>query len=49
MHSRVLYSDETLGTRRAVEIVYPWEADSAHARVSVLSPVGTALLGLSVG
>ena len=49
MRSRVLYTDETLKSRRAVVIVYPWEADSSDARVSVLSPVGTALLGLSVG
>lgn len=32
-----------------VEIVVPHEADIEHGRVSVIAPVGTALLGLSVG
>lgn len=27
----------------------PWHASSEHARISVLSPVGSALIGLRVG
>jgi regulator of nucleoside diphosphate kinase len=49
MNSRVRY--ENVATRRVSEIalVYPWDADPANEQVSVLSPVGTALLGLSMG
>jgi regulator of nucleoside diphosphate kinase len=49
MHSRVRYLDETLGLRREIQIVYPEQADLAQAKISVLAPVGAALLGLSVG
>lgn len=48
MHSRVVFEDET-GKRREVELVFPWEADPSRGRVSVLAPVGSALLGLSAG
>ncbi len=37
------------GKARRVQLVYPAEADIAAGRISVLTPVGTALLGLSVG
>lgn len=37
------------GTSRQVTLVYPAEADIAQGRVSVLTPIGVALLGLSVG
>lgn len=49
MHSRVIYRDESTGTTREVELVYPDEADPMLGRVSVLAPVGCALLGLSAG
>jgi len=49
MNSRVRYVDETTGERRSVRIVYPPEADARAGRVSVLAPVGAALLGLSAG
>ena len=49
MHSHVLYLDEKLGTRREIELVYPDEADAAQGRISVLAPVGSALLGLAAG
>jgi regulator of nucleoside diphosphate kinase len=47
MGSTVRYQagDET----RTVTLVYPAEADIALGRVSVLTPVGAALLGLSAG
>jgi regulator of nucleoside diphosphate kinase len=48
MHSRVVFEDET-GRRRDVQLVYPWEAAPERGRVSILAPVGVALLGLSVG
>lgn len=49
MNSRVVCLDEESGVRHEVELVYPHEADAARGRVSVLAPVGAALLGLSVG
>jgi len=49
MNSRVLYVDETTGERRFVTIVFPDEADAGAGRISVLAPVGSALLGLSIG
>jgi regulator of nucleoside diphosphate kinase len=49
MNSRLIYADESAGTRREVELVFPNEADPLKGRVSVLAPVGCALLGLRVG
>ena len=49
MHSRVRYLDETTGERRSVTLVYPDETDVERGRISVLAPVGSALLGLSTG
>ncbi|MFT3963982.1 nucleoside diphosphate kinase regulator [Propionivibrio sp.] len=49
MHTRCVYLDESTGERREVELVYPDEADPAQGRISVLAPVGCALLGLTVG
>jgi regulator of nucleoside diphosphate kinase len=37
------------GVDRVVQLVFPKDADIAHGRISVLTPVGTALLGLRVG
>lgn len=48
MNSRVVCRDERGGTRELV-VVYPSDADAATGRVSVLSPLGRALLGASVG
>jgi regulator of nucleoside diphosphate kinase len=48
MNTEVVYEDDT-GARRTVRVVYPREADSARGRVSVLAPIGSALLGLRVG
>ena len=49
MNSRVVFENETTGERREITLVYPREADIAAGRISVLVPVGTALLGLRVG
>lgn len=49
MNSRVAFADETTGEFRVVTIVYPDEADPAEGKISVMAPVGSALLGLSVG
>lgn len=49
MHSRVECEDELNGERHQLTLVYPHEADVERGRVSVLAPVGSALLGLAVG
>lgn len=49
MGSRVRYIDERTGEEREVTLVYPFQADVSEGRVSVLAPVGAALLGLAVG
>lgn len=49
MNSRIRFVDEESGDESEVVLVYPSEADASSGRVSVLAPVGTALLGLSVG
>ena len=49
MHSLVRFVDEDNGEEQTVTLVYPFEADAALGRVSVLAPIGTALLGLRVG
>jgi regulator of nucleoside diphosphate kinase len=49
MNSRVCFEDEGAGVTCEVTLVYPQDADPARARVSVFSPVGSALLGLRVG
>jgi regulator of nucleoside diphosphate kinase len=49
MNSEVVYEDLESHVRRTVRVVFPREADAAHGRVSVLAPIGSALLGLRVG
>jgi regulator of nucleoside diphosphate kinase len=49
MGSQVRYCDEGTGDIRDVVLVYPHEADITLRRISVLTPVGAALIGLSVG
>ena len=49
MNSRVEYREEPSGERRSVALVHPGEADLARGRISVLSPVGRALLGRKAG
>jgi len=49
MNSRVVFENETPGERREVALVYPHDADIDAGKISVLVPVGTALLGLRVG
>ncbi|MEO8506625.1 MAG: nucleoside diphosphate kinase regulator [Betaproteobacteria bacterium] len=49
MNSRVRYQDESTGEIREITIVYPQDSNPSAGDVSVLAPVGTALLGLTVG
>ncbi|GAB4352840.1 MAG: hypothetical protein Kow0073_08700 [Immundisolibacter sp.] len=48
-NSRVLCVDDTSGAELVLKRVYPRDADPARGNVSVLAPVGAALLGLSAG
>lgn len=49
MNSKVTCEDEVSGETHRLTLVYPPDADVDQHKVSVLAPVGTALLGLSVG
>jgi regulator of nucleoside diphosphate kinase len=49
MNSQVVYEDVATGARREVHVVFPKDADAATHRISVLAPIGAALLGLRVG
>jgi len=49
MNSAVTFRDDTTGKVRTVTLVYPGEADIAQAKISVMTPVGTALIGLPRG
>lgn len=49
MEDRVTYEDESSGVRREISLAWPGSADPSAGRISVLTPIGVALLGLSVG
>jgi regulator of nucleoside diphosphate kinase len=44
--SRVRFRDVDSGRERTIRLVAPADADSAEGRISILTPVGAALLGL---
>ncbi len=49
MNSELEYEEIATGKRRRFHLVYPRDADLDAGRVSVLAPLGCALLGLRVG
>ena len=49
MGSTVTYVDIPDGARQTVTVVFPAQADAGAGRVSVLSPIGRALLGRPLG
>jgi regulator of nucleoside diphosphate kinase len=49
MNSEVTYEELGSGTQRTVRIVFPRDADASRGWISVLAPLGSALLGLRVG
>jgi regulator of nucleoside diphosphate kinase len=49
MQSEVVFLDEDSGDEHSVRLVYPRDADIERGRVSVLTPVGAALIGLRRG
>ena len=48
MHSCVRFVDDA-GEVRTVTLVYPGEEDSRQGRIAIITPVGSALLGLRPG
>jgi regulator of nucleoside diphosphate kinase len=48
MGSTIEYRSDD-GQQREVTLVFPGEADIAEGKVSILTPIGTALIGLSQG
>jgi regulator of nucleoside diphosphate kinase len=49
MNSCIVLAYESTGVRRVVTLVYPPDANAALDRVSVLDPLGMALLGARPG
>ncbi len=49
MNTTVHFVDEATGAESVVTLVYPQEADIDLGKVSILAPVGIALIGLRVG
>jgi len=49
VNSTVSFEDRVTATVHTVTLVYPQDLSAPERRISVLSPVGQALLGLKVG
>ena len=49
MNSTARFRDNASGAEREITLVYPRDVDGSSDRVSILAPVGSALLGLRVG
>ena len=49
MGSVVEFRDDTTGKVQTVTLVYPGDADISRGRISVLTPIGAALIGLEAG
>lgn len=45
----VTYRDETTGQEKTVTPVFPEDADIVSGRISILTPIGVALIGLAEG
>ena len=49
LHTRIQVLDLTSGERRQLTLVLPRESDASAGKISVLAPLGTALLGYRAG
>ena len=49
MGSEVTFRDDTTGKIETMTLVYPGDADISRRRISVMTPIGTALIGLGTG
>jgi regulator of nucleoside diphosphate kinase len=49
MNAQVAFRDEATGEEHTVQLVFPKEADMALGKISVLTPIGAALIGMRAG
>lgn len=49
MNSKVSFVDQESGKESVITLVYPHEANIGEGKISILTPVGSALIGLKVG
>ncbi|MEO9132040.1 MAG: nucleoside diphosphate kinase regulator [Sphingomonas sp.] len=49
MNCKVDFIDERSGLRRTIELVYPGNADIGKDRISILTPMGAGLIGMTAG
>jgi regulator of nucleoside diphosphate kinase len=49
MGCEVEFRDDTTGKVQTVTLVYPEDADISQGKISVLTPIGAALIGVRVG
>lgn len=49
MNSKIRYTDLRSKKEFEITLVYPADADSKENKVSILAPLGSALIGLKVG
>ncbi len=49
LYSKVHFKDLKTGNKRIVTVVMPWESNVTEMRISILSPVGIAIIGARVG
>lgn len=49
MNSQLIYYDFASDKKNTVTLVYPSESNPSEGKVSVLAPLGAALIGLRVG
>lgn len=49
MHSTVTFVDQQTKEERTATLVYPHEANISENKISILSPIGAALIGMYAG
>lgn len=49
LYDTVIFKDLDSGRRRMVSIVMPWESNVSKSKISILSPIGIALIGEPLG
>lgn len=49
MNSDVEFIDERSGLNRTVTLVYPKDADISENRISIMTPIGAGLIGMTAG
>lgn len=49
LYDTVIFRDLDAGRKRMVSIVMPWESNVSKSKISILSPIGIALIGEPLG